>query len=104
MDAPISGGMVGVDVGTITFMIGGDEADFEAVKPLTDAMGSHAVYCGGNGAGLTAKICNKMLLSINQIGAAETFDLGTKLDGVFWRTAARVVSHVWTAPFAQEGF
>jgi 3-hydroxyisobutyrate dehydrogenase len=79
MDAPISGGMVGADAGTITFMIGGDKADFEAVKPLTDAMGSHAIYCGDNGAGLTAKICNNMLLSINQIGAAEAFNLGTKL-------------------------
>lgn len=79
MDAPISGGMVGADAGTITFMIGGEEADFEAVKPLTEAMGSHAVYCGGHGAGLIAKICNNMLLSINQIGAAEAFNLGAKL-------------------------
>lgn len=79
MDAPISGGMVGADDGTLTFMIGGDEADFEAVKPITAAMGKHAIYCGGHGAGLIAKICNNMLLSINQIGAAEAFNLGTKL-------------------------
>src|SRR5574340_775832 len=79
MDAPISGGMVGADAGTLTFMIGGEEADFTAVKPLTEAMGSHAVYCGGHGAGLIAKICNNMLLCINQIGAAEAFNLGAKL-------------------------
>lgn len=79
MDAPISGGMVGADAGTLTFMIGGEEADFKFVKPLTDAMGSHAVHCGGHGAGLIAKICNNMLLSINQIGAAEAFNLGAKL-------------------------
>lgn len=79
MDAPISGGMVGADEGTITFMIGGDEADFEFVKPLTDAMGKHAFYCGGHGAGLIAKICNNMLLCINQIGAAEAFNLCAKL-------------------------
>lgn len=79
MDAPISGGMVGADAGTLTFMIGGDEADFEAVKPLTEAMGKHSFHCGGHGAGLTAKICNNMLLSINQIGAAEAFNLGAKL-------------------------
>ncbi|MBS0380922.1 MAG: 3-hydroxyisobutyrate dehydrogenase [Proteobacteria bacterium] len=79
MDAPISGGMVGADAGTLTFMIGGDEADFEFVKPLTAAMGKHSVYCGGHGAGLIAKICNNMLLCINQIGAAEAFNLGTKL-------------------------
>lgn len=79
MDAPISGGMVGADDGTLTFMIGGDEADFETVKPLTTAMGKHAIYCGGHGAGLIAKICNNMLLCINQIGAAEAFNLGTKL-------------------------
>ena len=72
-------GMVGADDGTLTFMIGGDAADFEAVKLLTAAMGKHAIHCGGHGAGLTAKICNNMLLSINQIGAAEAFNLGAKL-------------------------
>lgn len=79
MDAPISGGMVGADEGTITFMIGGDKSDFEFVKPLTDAMGKHAFYCGDHGAGLIAKICNNMLLCINQIGAAEAFNLCAKL-------------------------
>ncbi|MBN9406635.1 MAG: 3-hydroxyisobutyrate dehydrogenase [Burkholderiales bacterium] len=79
MDAPISGGMVGADDGTLTFMVGGAEADFEFVKPLTSAMGKHSVYCGDHGAGLIAKICNNMLLCINQIGAAEAFNLGTKL-------------------------
>src|SRR5699024_6578233 len=54
IDAPISGGMVGADEGTLTFMIGGDESDFDAVKPLTDAMGKHAFYCGDHGAGLIA--------------------------------------------------
>lgn len=79
MDAPISGGMVGADAGTLTFMIGGDKADFEFIQPLTKAMGKHAIYCGDHGAGLVTKICNNMLLSINQIGAAEAFNLGTKL-------------------------
>ena len=79
MDAPISGGMVGADAGTLTFMIGGGGAGFKFRKPPTHALGSHAVYCGGHGAGLIAKICNNMLLSINQIGAAEAFNLGTKL-------------------------
>lgn len=79
IDAPISGGMVGADAGTLTFMIGGDAADSEFVKPLTAAMGRHTFYCGGHGAGLVAKICNNMLLSINQIGAAEAFNLGAKL-------------------------
>lgn len=79
MDAPISGGMVGADGGTLTFMVGGAEADFEFVKPLTSAMGKHSFHCGGHGAGLIAKICNNMLLCINQIGAAEAFNLGAKL-------------------------
>ncbi|MBN8713531.1 MAG: 3-hydroxyisobutyrate dehydrogenase [Xanthomonadales bacterium] len=79
IDAPISGGMVGADDGTLTFMVGGDAADFDFVKPLTAAMGRHAVYCGDHGAGLIAKICNNMLLCINQIGAAEAFNLGARL-------------------------
>lgn len=79
LDAPVSGGMMGADDGTLTFMIGGDAKDVEAVQPLTEAMGNYVVHCGPSGTGQTTKICNNMLLCINQIGAAEAFALGEKL-------------------------
>lgn len=99
IDAPISGGTVGAAAGTLTFMIGGDESDFEAVEPLTDAMGSHSFHCGTTGTGLVAKICNNMLLSINQIGAAEAFSLGEKLGmdpGKLWEIISTSSGQSWS--------
>ncbi|MDO4898274.1 MAG: 3-hydroxyisobutyrate dehydrogenase [Rothia sp. (in: high G+C Gram-positive bacteria)] len=79
VDAPVSGGMVGAEAGTLTFMVGGSEENLERVRPLLEVMGKKIVHCGGNSTGQAAKICNNMLLGITMIGAAETFALGNKL-------------------------
>ncbi|WP_285727723.1 3-hydroxyisobutyrate dehydrogenase [Psychromicrobium xiongbiense] len=78
-DAPVSGGVVGAQAGTLTFMVGASAPEFDAVLPLLEVMGKRVVHCGGNGAGQAAKICNNMLLGISMIGAAEAFVLGEKL-------------------------
>lgn len=78
-DAPVSGGVVGAEAGTLTFMIGAEETDLAQVTPLLEVMGKKLVHCGGHGAGQAAKICNNMLLGISMIGAAEAFVLGEKL-------------------------
>lgn len=78
-DAPVSGGVVGAEAGTLTFMVGASAADFEAISPILAVMGKRSVHCGANGAGQAAKICNNMLLGISMIGAAEAFVLGEKL-------------------------
>lgn len=78
-DAPVSGGVVGAEAGTLTFMIGAEEADLAQITPLLEVMGKKLVHCGGHGAGQAAKICNNMLLGISMIGAAEAFVLGEKL-------------------------
>lgn len=79
VDAPVSGGMVGAEVGTLTFMVGGSEAGLERVRPLLEVMGKKVVHCGANSAGQAAKICNNMLLGIAMVGASEAFALGQKL-------------------------
>lgn len=79
VDAPVSGGMVGAEQGTLTFMVGGAEADVDEVRPVLEAMGKKIVHCGANSAGQAAKICNNMLLGITMVGAAEAFLLGEKL-------------------------
>lgn len=79
VDAPVSGGVVGAEAGTLTFMVGGDAADFEAVRPLLDVMGKRAVHCGGHGAGQAAKICNNLILGVSMIAVSEAFVLGEKL-------------------------
>lgn len=79
LDAPVSGGVGGAAAGTLTFMVGGSAAGFDAVRPLLDLMGQKSVHCGEAGAGQAAKICNNMILGINMIGTCEAFALGQKL-------------------------
>ena len=79
VDAPVSGGTAAAKGGTLTFMVGGEEADFEAAKPYLDAMGKNVFHAGGAGAGQAAKICNNMLLAITMIGTCEAFNLAEKL-------------------------
>ncbi|KAG0174474.1 hypothetical protein DFQ30_004317 [Apophysomyces sp. BC1015] len=79
-DAPVSGGTIGANNGTLTFMVGGpSEADFEKIKPTLSTMGHNVVYCGASGTGQVAKICNNMMLAISMIGVSETLLLGTRL-------------------------
>lgn len=79
MDAPVSGGVNAAKGGTLTFMVGGEEKEFEAAKVLLSAMGKNIVYCGQVGNGQAVKICNNMLLAITMIGTAETMNLGMRL-------------------------
>lgn len=79
LDAPVSGGVAGAAAGTLTFMVGGADADFADALPLLEVMGGKVVHCGGAGVGQAAKICNNMLLGISMIGLGEAIVLGEKL-------------------------
>ncbi|WP_314215519.1 3-hydroxyisobutyrate dehydrogenase [Pseudarthrobacter equi] len=79
VDAPVSGGVVGAEAGTLTFMVGGEEDDFHAVRPLLDVMGKRIVHCGAHGAGQAAKVCNNLILGVSMIAVSEAFVLGEKL-------------------------
>lgn len=79
LDAPVSGGVAGAKAGTLTFMVGGGEEEFDAARPLFEVMGRKIVHCGGAGNGQAAKVCNNMLLAITTIGAGEAFVLGQRL-------------------------
>ncbi|MFF1486745.1 3-hydroxyisobutyrate dehydrogenase [Streptomyces sp. NPDC058319] len=79
LDAPVSGGVVGAEAATLTFMAGGGEAEFTEARPLLEAMGRKAVHCGGAGAGQAAKICNNMILGVSMIAVSEAFVLGERL-------------------------
>ncbi|WP_313082892.1 3-hydroxyisobutyrate dehydrogenase [Pulveribacter sp.] len=76
IDAPVSGGTGGAIAGTLTFMVGGSEADLERARPLLEKMGANIFHAGSVGAGQTAKICNNMLLGILMIGTSEAMALG----------------------------
>src|SRR5690606_12359216 len=79
VDAPVSGGTGGATAGTLTFMVGGDKADFDAALPVLQAMGKNIVHCGPSGNGQVAKVANNMLLAITMIGTAEAMNLGVSL-------------------------
>jgi 3-hydroxyisobutyrate dehydrogenase len=78
-DAPVSGGVVGAQAGTLTFMVGADEALFETLRPVFAGMGKNMVRCGETGTGQIAKLCNNLLLGISMIGVAEAMKLGDNL-------------------------
>ena len=79
VDAPVSGGTGGAEAGTLTFMVGGDAADFEKANAILQCMGKNIVHCGGAGNGQVAKICNNMMLAIEMIATAEGMALAAKL-------------------------
>jgi len=78
VDAPVSGGVVGAQESTLTFIVGGAENNVERARPLLEKMGSNIFHAGSNGAGQVAKVCNNMLLAIHMCGTAEAIALGVK--------------------------
>jgi len=78
LDAPVSGGTGGAIAGTLTFIVGGDDAAFAKAEPILAVMGKNIFHAGAHGAGQVAKICNNMLLGILMAGTAEAINLGVK--------------------------
>ena len=79
IDAPVSGGEPKAIDGTLTIMVGGERADFEAVREdILLKMGSAAVYCGDIGAGNTTKLANQIIVAANIAACAEAFMLAKK--------------------------
>ncbi|MDQ1200683.1 3-hydroxyisobutyrate dehydrogenase [Rhodococcus sp. SORGH_AS_0303] len=79
VDAPVSGGVGGATAGTLTFMVGGDDAAVAEANPLLEIMGRKIVHCGQSGNGQAAKLCNNMILGASMIAVSEAFVLGEKL-------------------------
>ncbi|MFQ6058846.1 MAG: NAD(P)-dependent oxidoreductase [Anaerolineae bacterium] len=78
LDAPVSGGTTGAAAGTLTVMVGGDEKAFERVKPVLEAIGRNIHYLGPTGSGCIVKLCNQILVGINQAAVAEALVVGAK--------------------------
>jgi 3-hydroxyisobutyrate dehydrogenase len=76
IDAPVSGGVGGATAGTLSFMVGGSEVDFNQAKPILDNMGKNVFHAGDHGAGQIAKACNNMLLSVLMLATSEALQLG----------------------------
>jgi len=79
VDAPVSGGVMGAQNATLTFMVGGTDEEYKRVKGFLEGMGKRITHCGTYGMGEAAKICNNMMLAISMIGTAETMNLAIRL-------------------------
>jgi 3-hydroxyisobutyrate dehydrogenase-like beta-hydroxyacid dehydrogenase len=71
LDAPVSGGEQGAIAGTLSIMVGGEAAAFEAALPLLQCYGKTIVHVGDSGAGQVVKACNQMVQVVNIQGIAE---------------------------------
>jgi 2-hydroxy-3-oxopropionate reductase len=80
LDAPVSGGEIGAVAGTLTFMVGGDAAALEAVRPMLAAMGppEKIIHVGDSGAGQICKVCNQIVLGGTMAAVAEAIALSRK--------------------------
>jgi 3-hydroxyisobutyrate dehydrogenase len=76
LDAPVSGGDVGARNGTLSVMVGGEEAAFEMVRPLLEAFGQTVIRQGGPGAGQHTKMVNQILIASGMIGVCEALLYG----------------------------
>jgi 3-hydroxyisobutyrate dehydrogenase-like beta-hydroxyacid dehydrogenase len=78
LDAPVTGSTPGAESGNLTFMIGGDKAVFERIRPLLDPMGKKIYFCGAQGMGLQAKLSQNLVLSNILMAFNEGMVLATK--------------------------
>ncbi|KAK5085258.1 hypothetical protein LTR05_004539 [Lithohypha guttulata] len=89
VDAPMSGGVVGAAAGTLTFMVGADAALMSRIEPILLLMGKKVWHMGVQGTGLSGKLANNYALAINNIAAAEAFNLGIK-----WGIEAKALANL----------
>ena len=78
VDAPVSGGEPGAVNGTLAFMAGGAQKDFDALKPYFDIMGSSALLVGGTGSGSVTKLANQVIVNNTIAVVSEAFVLAAK--------------------------
>ena len=80
VDAPVSGGQLGAQNGTLTIMIGGDAAALERARPAMQAYGKAITHIGASGAGQVAKACNQIMVAAQMSAMAELLIFARKAD------------------------
>ncbi len=78
LDAPVSGGTIGAEKGTLCIMVGGDQLLYDRYKPVLDLMGNQVVYCGNLGSGAICKIVNNLIGMTLGVVLSEAFSIGVK--------------------------
>lgn len=70
LDAPVSGGVVGAEAGTLAIMVGGNDDDFQHARPIFEIMGRPTLV-GPTGSGQVAKLCNQLIVGGTVVIVAE---------------------------------
>ena len=78
LDAPVTGSTPGAESGNLTFMVGGERATFDLIRPLLDPLGKKIYFCGAAGMGLQAKLTQNLILSNLLMAFNEGMVLATK--------------------------
>lgn len=78
LDAPLSGGTVGAERGTLTLMVGGDARVLDAARPALEPFAGLVVHAGGPGYGQVVKLCNQMVYAAQMLAVAEACSLAAK--------------------------
>ena len=78
LDAPVSGGSVGADDGTLTLMVGGAADVLEHARPALEPFSKRIVHVGGPGMGQVVKLCNNLLYAAQMQATAEAFTLAQR--------------------------
>jgi 2-hydroxy-3-oxopropionate reductase len=78
LDAPVSGGSIAAEAGTLVTMVGGSKTTLDRVTPVLSCYTKSIVHIGPSGAGQVAKACNQICVIVNQLGAAEAMLLAER--------------------------
>jgi 3-hydroxyisobutyrate dehydrogenase len=78
LDAPVSGGDVGARNGTLSIMVGGEQAAYERVEPILRRLGQTITYCGPSGHGQLTKLTNQILVSVTNMAVCEALVFARK--------------------------
>lgn len=78
LDAPVSGGDIGAQQGTLSIMVGGEKAAFDRALPIFQAVGKNIVHIGDAGAGQVTKACNQIVVAMTVQAIAEALTLAKK--------------------------
>ena len=91
LDAPVSGGVIGANNGTLSIMVGGDEGVFKECLPIFEAMGKTITLVGGIGDGQVTKAVNQILVGTTMLGVAEALVFAKSLYERFFDSVSQRV-------------
>jgi 3-hydroxyisobutyrate dehydrogenase len=78
LEAPLSGGTIGAERGTLTLMVGGDAKVLDEVRPVLEPFADLVVHVGGPGMGQIVKLCNNLIYAAQMVATAEATALAVK--------------------------